>query len=239
MTGKSAAEIKGLFNEVSPTYDLLNRVLSIGCDQRWREAAAREISSKPGDLLLDLCGGTGDLALELAVRHPGCRVLLVDLAEEMLRLVRRKVVQSHVQTPGNGAVPLSACADALALPLPDQSCAGVTIGFGIRNLEDTRAGLLEARRVLRSGGRLAILEFMRPQGLLAPLKRFALRHLVPLATRFVAPHRVEAYRYLANSIVEYLSVDEMAALLREVGFVGITARRQPLGFAWVLGATRP
>jgi len=239
MTGKSAAEIKGLFNEVSPTYDLLNRILSIGCDRRWREAAAREISPNPGDILLDLCGGTGDLALELAVQHAGCRVLLIDFAEEMLHLARRKMVQSHFQTSGNGPVPFSACADALALPLPDQSCAAVTVGFGIRNLEDARAGLVEAHRVLRQGGRLVILEFMRPQGLLAPLKRLALGSLVPLAVWFVARERVPAYRYLTRSIIEYLTTDEMVALMHEVGFGRITVRHQPLGFASVIGGMRP
>jgi demethylmenaquinone methyltransferase/2-methoxy-6-polyprenyl-1,4-benzoquinol methylase len=239
MRGRSAAEIKRLFNEVSPTYDLLNRLLSLGQDARWRQAAARELRPKSGDLLLDLCGGTGELAMELAERYPACRVLCIDFAEEMLRLARRKAVQPPSHTSGNGAVPFSACADGLALPLPDQSCAGIAVGFGIRNLEDTRAGLREAYRVLKQGGRLAILELMRPQGVLAPVRRFALRYLVPAASVVAAPGRAEAYRYLADSVLEYFSVGEMVAHLGEVGFAEITARRQSMGFAWVMGATRP
>ena len=228
MSAKDPEAIRRLFNEVSPTYDLLNRVLSLGCDGHWRRAAAREVRAQPGDLLLDLCGGTGDLAAELVRRYPDCRVLLVDFAEEMLRLAR-----------GKDPVPFPVAADALALPLPDQSCAGITVGFGIRNLKDTREGLVESWRVLKPGGRLAILEFMRPQGFLAPLKRFALWSLVPVAVRFVAAKQAPAYCYLSRSIIGYLSVDEMVALLREVGFTDIAVRHQPLGFAWVIGGTRP
>ncbi len=251
MSAQDPEAIRRLFNEVSPTYDLLNRILSLGCDGHWRRAAAEEVRAQPGDLLLDLCGGTGDLAVELVRRYPDCRVLLVDFAEEMLQLAARKGkigTEPFFRRPRGrgrqkkGSVPIFpflACADALSLPLPDRSCAGITVGFGIRNLKDTREGLVESWRVLKRGGRLVILEFMRPEGFLAPVKRFALRSLVPAAVRLVAAKQAPAYRYLSRSIIEYLSVDEMVALMREVGFTDLTVRHQPLGFAWVIGGTRP
>jgi ubiquinone/menaquinone biosynthesis methyltransferase len=235
MTARDPKVIQALFNEVSPTYDLLNRILSLGLDQRWRAAAAREAGEgQDGETRVDLCGGTGDLATALAVRFPRGRVVLVDFAEAMLRLAQRKRAGS-----GEGGRVHPVCADALTLPLPDQSCAAATAGFGVRNLADTRAGLAEAYRVLRPGGRVAILEFMRPQGPLAPLKRLLLRYGVPLIVLCVARRHAAAYRYLTESIVSYLSTDEMVAVLREVGFVDITVRHQPLGYASIIRGTRP
>jgi demethylmenaquinone methyltransferase/2-methoxy-6-polyprenyl-1,4-benzoquinol methylase len=185
---------------------------------------------------VDLCAGTGDLAVALARHKPRGRVVLVDFAEDMLRLAQRKLAADVMEV----AAPLHpVCANALRLPLPDASCAALTAGFGVRNLQDTRAGLVEAHRVLRPGGRLAVLEFMRPQGLLAPLKRLTLRYVIPLVVYCVARRRAAAYRYLTESIVTYLTIDQMAALLREVGFTDIIVQHQPLGFASVIGGTRP
>lgn len=244
MNARDPQAIQALFNEVSPTYDRLNRILSLGLDRRWREAAVEQIGAvRGGDVFVDVCGGTGDLAVALAMRSSLARVVLVDFAEDMLRLAQRKlpVVVTRVDENGSRShvAPVHpVCADALVLPLRDQSCAAVTAGFGIRNLKDTRAGLVEAHRVLRPGGRIVILEFMRPQGLFAPLKRFALRHLVPLTVALTAREHAPAYRYLTESIVNYLTLDKFTGMLREIGFEDITVRHQPLGFASVIGGTR-
>lgn len=191
------------------------------------------VKAQSGDLLLDLCGGTGDLALELSRLHPASRIVLVDFAEEMLHLGQGKVASAA----GNGRI-LAVAGDACALPLPDRSCAGVTAAFGFRNLRSVRAGLAEAYRVLNVGGRLAILEFFRPTGSLAPLRRLAVNTLIPGVTSLVAPRRIGAYRYLASSIAQFLSVEEMVELLRDSGFVDIEVHSRPMGIAAILGATR-
>jgi len=226
-------EIRELFDDISPTYDLLNRLLSLGCDQRWRRRTAELIRAGRGDLVVDLCGGTGDLALALSRSSPASRVVVVDFAQEMLRRGREKLGSASA-----GPDVLAVAGDACALPLPDQSCAGMAAAFGLRNLRSVRAGLAEARRVLRVGGRLAILEFFRPTGPLAPLRRLAVNVVVPGLASLVAPARLGAYRYLANSITRFFTVDEMVALLQDEGFGDVYVRARPMGLAAILGATR-
>ena len=183
-------------------------------------------------MLVDVCGGTGDLALAVQRQHPGCRVLLTDFAQEMLRLARPKIGASA------GRQPLIVSADACRLPLPDASCTGFTAAFGIRNLHSARAGLEEARRVLKPGGRLAILEFLRPTGAFGWAKSAGLRALVPLVVWCVASTHVGAYRYLVGSILSFLTVGEMRRLLEECGFTDIEVYPQLLGIATIVGATR-
>ncbi len=208
-------------------------MLSLGSDQRWRRTAARLIRAQPGDTVLDVCGGTGDLALELARQYPAASVLLLDFAEEMLRLGQGKLELAEA----NGRV-FALAGDACSLPLPDRSCAGVAAAFGFRNLRSVEAGLRETHRVLQPGGRLAILEFFRPTGPLGPLKRLGLNTVIPAVTYLIAPRRAAAYRYLANSISRFLSVGEMRALLEEVGFADAQAHGHPMGVATILGAIR-
>jgi demethylmenaquinone methyltransferase/2-methoxy-6-polyprenyl-1,4-benzoquinol methylase len=180
-----------------------------------------------------MCGGTGDLALELARLYPEASVLLVDFAEEMLRLGETKLADPEA----NGHV-FPVAGDACCLPLPDGSCAGVTAAFGLRNLRSVEAGLREAYRALEPGGRLAILEFFRPTGPLGPFKRLGLSTIIPAVAYLVAPRRIAAYQYLTSSIRGFLSVEEIVALLAEVGFADIRAYGHPMGVATVLGATR-
>jgi demethylmenaquinone methyltransferase/2-methoxy-6-polyprenyl-1,4-benzoquinol methylase len=232
VTGAEPPDVRRLFDDVAPTYDLLNRLLSVGQDRRWRRHTASLLAPAPGGLLVDLCGGTGDLALEVQRQYPGCRVLLVDFAEQMLRLVRPKVEAR------NGRRPLVVAGDACRLPLADASCAGVTAAFGIRNLRSARAGLEEACRVLRPGGRLAMLEFLRPSSTLGRVEWALLRALIPAVAWCVAPKRAAAYRYLVGSIVRFIDLAEMNALLREIGFVDIEVHRRMLGIATIMGATR-
>ena len=151
-------EIAGMFDRIAGRYDLLNRVLSAGRDRTWRARAVETLQLQGGETVLDLCTGTADLLLALA--PPGgaaARVVGVDFSTEMLRLGYRKVRRSTAR----GALTLLR-GDAERIPLGDRSVDGVTIGFGIRNVQDRVAALAEVRRVLRPGGRLAILEFGTP-----------------------------------------------------------------------------
>ncbi|HET6374101.1 MAG TPA: bifunctional demethylmenaquinone methyltransferase/2-methoxy-6-polyprenyl-1,4-benzoquinol methylase UbiE [Candidatus Polarisedimenticolia bacterium] len=197
-------EINRMFSSIAGRYDLLNRVLSLGTDRRWRETTCRRLEAGPEDLAVDLCCGTGDLALALA-RH-GARVVAVDFSREMLRVAARK-----------GAGPLLQ-ADCLRLPFEHDTFDLATVAFGVRNLEDLFGGLVEMRRVLRPGGRVGILEFATPRGAILGRLYFAyLRRLVPAGGAIISGRRA-AYEYLSTSIQSFPDQPRMRTLLTEAGF---------------------
>lgn len=230
LTPDDPRAIRALFDNVAPTYDLLNRILSFGRDRLWRVHTARLVHPAPGSVVLDICGGTGDMAVELSRICPDCRVVLLDFAREMLRFALPKLDRGARVFPVSG--------DVCRLPLPDASCDGVTAGFGFRNLRNVGEGLAEVARVLRPGGRLAILELFRPDGPLATAKRLMLRALVPAAAWVVSPSRAPAYAYLAGSIIRFMTAPEMAEALQASGFGGIEIHRRMLGFLTIVEATR-
>jgi demethylmenaquinone methyltransferase/2-methoxy-6-polyprenyl-1,4-benzoquinol methylase len=196
-----------MFEAIAGRYDLLNRVLSLGTDQRWRQAACEALGAAPGEMAADLCCGTGDLSLALADR--GALVVGVDFSREMLKLAASK------------GVPLLAEADCLHLPFPDGVLDIVSVAFGVRNLSDPEGGLREMLRVLRPGGRLGILEFASPRGaLLRPVYRTYLRWIVPAVGALIS-RRGSAYGYLASSITGFHDQSSMKALLRQAGFESV------------------
>ncbi len=217
---------------MAPTYDRLNHLLSMGLDRLRRRETAALLSPEAGDLVVDVCGGTGDLALEVQRRHPECRVLLTDFAAEMLRISLPKLAAAE------GPRPLASAADACRLPLPDGCCAGLAAAFGFRNLRSARAGLLEAHRVLRPGGRLAILEFFRATHPLARVRAAFVRVFVPAVAWCVAREHAAAYGYLVRSISHFLTVAEMCALVEECGFTRPEVHSRLMGTVTILGATR-
>src|SRR3954454_22230389 len=186
-----------MFDRISPVYDAMNRTMTLGLDQRWRRATA-EAAVRPGDRVLDACCGTGDLAV--AAKAAGGRVTGLDFSGRMLERARRK--SSEIEWVRG---------DALALPFGDESFDAATVGFGARNLDDLERGLAELRRVLRPGGRLAILEITRPRGLLAPFYRLWFDRLVPLLGR-VLPGG-SAFNCLSSSGSRVPGPGEMAARL--------------------------
>ncbi len=222
------AYVRGMFTAIAPRYDLLNHLLSLNVDRWWRRQAVRQLGwqAAPGGLFLDLCTGTMDLAVALA-RRPGFtgRVIGADFVHPMLVLGRGK---------SDRVVPLAA--DALVLPFAGSTFDGATVGFGVRNLTDLRAGLDEARRVLRPGARLVILEFTVPRS--RPLRAiyFAyFRRILPAIGRLVSKHRT-AYTYLPESVLTFPEPDDLAALMREVGFREVRYRRLTGGLcAWHVG----
>jgi demethylmenaquinone methyltransferase/2-methoxy-6-polyprenyl-1,4-benzoquinol methylase len=191
-----------MFDRIAPVYDAMNRVMTAGLDRRWRAETARAVV-RPGDRVLDACCGTGDLAVASA--RIGGKVTGLDFSERMLEHARRKAPELEWVR-----------GDLLSLPFPDSSFDAVTIGFGIRNVEDVERALRELGRVLRPGGRLGILEITRPQGVLAPFYRVWFDAIVPLLGK-VLPGG-SAYTYLPASVRRFARPDELAALVRETGF---------------------
>jgi demethylmenaquinone methyltransferase / 2-methoxy-6-polyprenyl-1,4-benzoquinol methylase len=194
--------VRSMFDRIAPVYDAMNRLMTAGLDQRWRREAAEAVV-KPGDRVLDACCGTGDLAIAAAAA--GGKVTAIDFSKPMLERARRKAPDIEWVE-----------ADALALPFADGTFDAGTVGFGVRNLSELDKGLRELRRVLRPGGRLAILEITRPSGLLAPFYRLWFDFFIPAAGK-VLPGG-SAYTYLPASVRRFPDPEGLAKLMDEAGF---------------------
>lgn len=222
-----------MFDRIAPRYDLLNRTLSAGLDQRWRRRAIAELRLGRAPRVLDLCTGTADLAIAAMSAYPDGEVVGVDFAAAMLQ---RGLVK--VRTAGlDGRVRLIR-GDATRIPLADASCDAVTIGFGIRNVADPQMALAELARVLRPGGRLAILEFGEPRipGI-RTLYLWYFKYLLPLIGRFVSRHD-SAYSYLPASVHAFPRPPEFARLVESHGFVNVRAVPLTAGIVYLYVATR-
>jgi demethylmenaquinone methyltransferase/2-methoxy-6-polyprenyl-1,4-benzoquinol methylase len=197
-----------MFDRIAPVYDAMNRVMTAGLDRRWRAETARAVVS-PGDRVLDSCCGTGDLAI--ACLRAGGRVTALDFSERMLERARRK--SDDIDWVEG---------DALALPFADGSFDAATVGFGVRNLEDLGEGIHELRRVLRAGGRLAILEITTPRGLLRPFYKLWFDGFIPLAGKLLPGG--SAYTYLPASVRRFPEAKELAELMESAGFEQVRYR---------------
>ena len=205
-TGRLAPDaVRTMFDRIAPVYDAMNRVMTAGLDRRWRAETARAVVS-PGDRVLDACCGTGDLAIaSLRLLGSTGKVTGLDFSERMMERARAKSDEIEwIQ------------GDALALPFADGSFGAATVGFGVRNLDDLEAGLRELRRVLRPGGRVGILEIIRPRGLLRPFYKLWFDGLVPLAGKLLPGG--SAYTYLPASVRRFPGAKELAELMQKAGF---------------------
>jgi demethylmenaquinone methyltransferase/2-methoxy-6-polyprenyl-1,4-benzoquinol methylase len=207
-----AAQVRALFSEIAPRYDLLNHVLSLNIDRAWRRAAVGKLGweRSRGGVFLDACAGTYDLSLELARREGFAgRVVATDFASAMLVEGLSKIASQPV---------LPACADSLALPFDDRTFDGATVAFGLRNLADVRAGLAELRRVLKPGARAIVLEFTTPPNRLVRAGYlFYFRRILPVVGRLVSGHPW-AYTYLPESVKGFPGPSELGGLFGAVGF---------------------
>lgn len=222
-----------MFAGIADRYDLLNHLLSGNIDRRWRRLVAEKLrpSLRVGASVLDVACGTGDLAIVLAEKC-GARVVGVDFCRPMLEIAARK--------SGNfsRAIPFVE-GDALRLPFADESFDAATIAFGLRNLSDVGGGLAELQRVLKPGGRLAVLEFSRP---VVPgfrkLFQFYFSRLLPRVGGLVSGSR-GAYEYLPDSVSKFPDQERLATLMRDKGLVDVEYRNLTGGIAALHSGTRP
>lgn len=219
---RDADRIRRMFDRISPTYDLLNRLFSMGSDEQWRRAAVRCLPDRGH--VLDLCTGTGDLAV--AAGRRGLRVVGIDFSKAMLDRAARKF-------PGGSFL----LGDVLHLPFQDETFDAVTVGWGIRNLADPLRGLREARRVLRPGGRFVCLEFMRPKSAL--LRALHAGYVNGLMRVFGdAVSRSRAYSYLGGSVRRWYDAGGFSELLRACGFQSVETRALSGGLCHLYTAER-
>jgi len=213
-TPEAKRDARAMFNRISGVYDFLNHLLSFNMDRSWRRKLAK-CALRAGDTLaLDVCCGTGDSALALA--REMCNnglVVGVDFAEKMLRRMRKKIARRKA------AARVAVCmGDAMRLPFRDGAFDAVTCGFGIRNLPDRMPALREMLRVTRPGGRIAIMEFVRPpEGAMRGGTMFYLRRVLPVIGRIFSGDEFNAYSYLPDSIMKFPTAEEFRREMLEAG----------------------
>lgn len=221
-TPRSADGSGAMFDGIAARYDFVNRVISLGIDQRWRRATARALELGATARVLDLATGTGDLALQIAREAPSAQVVGVDPSQRMLDVARAKVERQALSDRIELLV-----GDAQELQFADRSFDGVSIAFGIRNVPDRSRALREMARVTRIGGRIAILELSEPRGgVLGPLTRFHVHTVVPVLGALLSGAR--EYRYLQRSIAAFPPREEFVRMLQDAGIELVAA--QPLTF---------
>ena len=227
------AYVKRIFSEIAPRYDLLNHVLSLNIDRRWRRKAiaALGVERDQAGRYLDLCAGTMDVAAEIS-RLPGFRGMVIgaDFAEPMLRAGAEKI-------KGTRIAPVTA--DAVQLPIASGQLAGAIVSFGIRNVAGLDESLREAFRVLAPGGHFVILEFSTPRmRILRVLYQLYFHHVLPLIGRLISGHRT-AYQYLPRSVANFPVEEELARRMEATGFTRVSWSSLSFGVAAIHVGERP
>ena len=230
---KSPARIASMFDAIAGRYDFLNHFLSAGRDRRWRARAIEELDLAPAARVVDVCTGTADFAIAAAAARPAAEVVGVDFSGAMLAIGMGKLRERGL----TDRVALVR-GDATSIPLRDEWADAATIGFGIRNVARPEAALLELARVLRPGGRLAILELGEP---VVPGVRGAyhwyFRQVLPRLGRLVSHHN-SAYSYLPASVAQFPRPSDFAAIISSHGFGAVRAVPLSLGIVYLYVATR-
>lgn len=231
-TDRKAGLVRQVFDSVAGRYDLMNDLMSLGVHRLWKAALLDWLAPRPGALLLDVAGGTGDIARRYRARGGG-PVIICDINRTMLETGRDRV------GPNDGDSGVSwVCGDAEALPIPDRSVDVYTIAFGLRNVTRIGVALAEARRVLRPGGRFACLEFSRPAvAALAPVYDLYSFKVLPEIGHWVAGDR-DAYVYLVESIRRFPDQAHLKSMMAEAGFDRIAHRDLSGGIAAIHSAWR-
>ncbi|WP_348268557.1 bifunctional demethylmenaquinone methyltransferase/2-methoxy-6-polyprenyl-1,4-benzoquinol methylase UbiE [Edaphobacter paludis] len=232
----AAANVQQMFDTIAPKYDLLNHVLSVGIDRWWWSRAARTFRSilqRPEAIALDLCCGTGDMTLALLKHRPKtgneAPILAVDFSHQMLSRGAEKFAPHNI-------IPIEA--DALHLPLADNSIDLVTSAFGFRNLSNYEAGLAELHRILRPGGQIGILDFNQPTGLTGALYNLYFKQILPRFGGLISGDPA-AYTYLPDSVARFPRPPRMIELITQAGFTNATWTSYTFGTAGLYRATKP
>ncbi len=223
---KEKDKVAAMFDTIAPKYDFLNHILSLGIDKIWRRKVVNSVNKESVATILDIASGTGDLAIALARRVRGAKVIGVDISEGMLKVGREKVAARNL----TDRIEMK-FGDALALEFDDESFDVVTSAFGVRNFEALDKGLAEMFRVVRPGGKMVILEFSMPTNIIfRALYKFYFLKLLPLVGNFTSKSSF-AYTYLPESVTGFASGDKFLAYLEAVGGVSLSKKELTGGIA--------
>jgi demethylmenaquinone methyltransferase/2-methoxy-6-polyprenyl-1,4-benzoquinol methylase len=238
---KRETRIRSMFNHIAPSYDFLNHLLSLNIDRYWRWRTTRMVPPVGSEPILDLCTGTGDLALaydraaRAEIPNAGVPIVGADFCHEML--VRAEAKAERVKAAGRIRF---LEADAQHLPFPDNHFQISCVAFGLRNVTDTDKGIAEMVRVTRPGGKVAILEFSQPRGwLFSRLYRFYFRRVLPLIGQAISRSKDNAYRYLPESVLEFPDGEALAERLRGHGLCEVAWHPLTFGIATLYVGTKP
>ena len=233
---KSERRVRAMFAAIAGRYDLLNHLLSAGIDVYWRWRAVRAASREQAGPVLDVCTGTGDLALALSRRFgPEAEIVATDFTHEMLVLGRRKAVRQNVARSITFVE-----ADAQSLPFEDDTFSLVTVAFGLRNVTRTFMGLEEMARICRPGGEVLILEFSRPEApVLGSLYGWYFRNVLPRVGQLLARNKESAYEYLPDSVSDFPCGRRLAAMMEDAGLTDVRYTPLTLGVATLYRGRKP
>ena len=220
--------VRGMFNDIAPTYDRLNHILSLDIDKIWRKRVVRIVRKLGAKHIMDMATGTGDLAIAMAKGIEGSTIYGADFSSEMLAVAKQKIEHLGLSE----RISLTEC-NAENIPLDEESVDATTVAFGVRNFEHQREALTEIKRTIRKGGHLIVLEFSNPKfALVRWCYRLYSHHILPAIGRLVSKHAT-AYTYLPTSIDQFASPEAFSALLSEVGFDHIERKSQSMGVAHI------
>lgn len=232
--GAKGEQVERMFNSIAPSYDLMNRAMTLGIDKLWRRKAVKMIKARGATKILDVATGTGDLALLMARKLDPISVIGIDLSARMIEIGRRKIADS-----GLGDVVKLTVGDCLDLAYPDETFDCVTVAYGVRNFEDLRRGYSEMFRVLQPGGMICVIELSTPRSnIVRPIYNIYSMKIIPAIGRAVS-RDPKAYTYLPLSIAAVPQGDDMLAIMADAGFVDTRCRTLTLGVCSIYTAVKP
>jgi demethylmenaquinone methyltransferase / 2-methoxy-6-polyprenyl-1,4-benzoquinol methylase len=226
------SQVEQMFNSIAPKYDLLNNLLSFGIDKAWRKKLVKQLRDTKPNIILDVATGTADVAIELVKLHPE-KIIGVDISAEMLDIGRKKIVAKNL----SGIITLQQ-ADSENLPFESNMFDAVSVAYGVRNFENLEKGLSELFRVLRKGGKLAVLEFSHPKKFpVKQLYKFYFSEVCPLIGRLVSKDK-RAYSYLHESVMRFPEGNEFLSILKNTGFEYTQCKRLTFGISSIYTAIK-